>query len=87
MVFTSRRKNGFFFERIIMSEYKDLVNIKQATEILNVSRQTVWHWIKAGAIRPVTVAGRDFIEMANVREIQDKLEKKAEIQKFFAGEK
>jgi len=53
-------------------ELHDFVTQTRAAKILNVSRMTIWQWLKEGKIQAVIVGGLRMIPLSEVERISNK---------------
>jgi len=58
-------------------ELYDFVNQKRAAEILGISRQTIWQWIKDGKIQAVIVGGLRMIPQSEVERLKREMNEQA----------
>lgn len=58
-------------------ELHDFVNQKRAAEILNISRMTIWQWIKDGKIQAVIVGGLRMIPQSEVERLKREMNEQA----------
>jgi len=58
-------------------ELHDFVNQTRAAEILNISRMTLWQWIKDGKIQAVIVGGLRMIPQSEVERLKREINEQA----------
>ena len=58
-------------------ELHDFVNQTRAAEILGISRQTLWQWLKDGKLQAVIVGGLRMIPQSEVERLKREINKQA----------
>lgn len=53
----------------VKTEIMEYFSKSQAADILGVSRQTIWRWIKEGKIQLVEIGGFELIPRSNLEQI------------------
>lgn len=56
----------------IVLETDDLTTILEAAKYLGVHFSTVYRWIKAGKLYPITIAGQDYLFTDEIKALKEK---------------
>ena len=61
--------------KIVVSA-EDLTTALEAAKFLGVHFTTVYRWLKDGTLRPIPIAGQDYLSIAEVTRLKEKREGK-----------